>query len=108
MQRNPAVVILANDRVLAATTASELSRHGCSVRMGRPSGSERAALIVRDCRDRRILPEPDVPVLTVDLSVLNGDDLAEVVFRVLGLAPPSSAVALSALLLILQGRVPEA
>jgi hypothetical protein len=106
--QTPDVVILASDHALEATTATELARRGWSVRTGSPSVSAPIALIVRDCRDRRPVERFGVPVLTVDLSVLNGDDLVEVVHRVLGFAPASATAALSALLLILQGRLPEA
>jgi hypothetical protein len=108
MLQSPNVMVLASDQALEATTVSELARLGCSVRAGVPTRSSPPTLIVRDCRDRRRLDRYDVPVLTVDLSILNGEDLVEVVYRVLGLTPASPAVALSALLLILQGRVPEA
>ena len=108
MPQIPDVMILASDQSLAASTASELSKRGWSVRTGGSFGPGPAGLIVRDCRDRRRVERQDVPVLTVDLSVLNGDDLVEVVYRVLGLTPDSAAMALAALLLILQGRVPEA
>jgi hypothetical protein len=44
-------------------------------------------MIVRHWRDDRRFDRPSVPVLTLDLSVVAGDDLIEVVDRVLGRVP---------------------
>ena len=101
------VVILTSDRALLHRTAADLALEGWGVRTDLASGS-RAQLVVRDWRDDRRLPDPGVPVLTLDLSVVTGSDLVEVVGRTLGLPQRASLTALAVLVLVLKGRLPQA
>jgi hypothetical protein len=106
--QSPSVMILASDRDLAMKTAWALTNGGCEVRAGPAGATERPMLIVRDWRDDRHIDGLGVPVLTVDLAVLAGRELVELVYRTLGLAGTPSFTTLCALLLLLEGRVPEA
>ena len=101
------VVVLTSDRTLLHRTASGLALDGWGVRTDLASGS-RAQLVVRDWRDDRRLPDPGVPVLTLDLSIVTGPDLVEVVGRALGLQQRASFAALAAFGFVLKGRLPQA
>lgn len=104
----PNVVILGNDETLVERALSELSRNGCRVSAAAAVNSEDVDLVLRDWRDGRRLADPGVPVLTLDLALITGQDLIDVVGRVLGAQHRSSFTGFMALLMIMQGKIPKA
>lgn len=98
------VVVLAGDEALLERTAVGLSRSGCRVRTRANCGFAGADLILRDWRYEPALDDPGIPVVTLDLSLVQGRDLRAVLQRVLGPDPDSFSSALSALLMILRGH----
>lgn len=104
----PTVVIVGNDEALVARACSELSRSGCRVSENIAGSFEDVRLVVRDWRDGRRIEDPGVPVLTLDLAIIEGQDLIDLVGRVLGSQRRASFAGFLALLMIMQGRIPEA
>lgn len=102
------VVVLANDDTLLQPAVSELRKTGCRLSTS-ASVSPGAHLIIRDWRDETPVHGTGVPVLTVDLSVVRGETLADVVERVLSLRPRVTRVSmLAALAMLIRGEIPRA
>lgn len=104
----PNVVILGNDEALVERALSELSRDGCRVSASVAASAEDVQLVVRDWRDKRCLADSGVPVLTLDLALITGQDLIDLVGRVLGVPPRSSFTRFAAFLMIMHGKIPQA
>lgn len=103
------VVVLAKDDTLVRSAASELRKTGCRLNPS-ASVSPGANLIVRDWRDQTPVHDSGVPVLTVDLSVVQGRRLAEIVERVLDLGPraPRASFFAALVLILSRGGIPQA
>lgn len=104
----PNVVILGNDEALVERALSELSRDGCRVSANVAASAEDVQLVVRDWRDGRCLDDPEVPVLTLDLAIITGQDLIDLVGRALGVPRRSSFTRFAVLFMIMHGRIPQA
>lgn len=102
------VVVLGCDEALVESALSELSRDGCRVSADVAARTDDVQLVVRDWRDGRSIADPGVPVLTLDLAMITGQDLIDLVGRVLGVPRRSSFTRFAALLMIMQGRIPQA
>lgn len=102
----PNVAILGNDETLVERAVSELSNSGC--RVSATVEYEDVQLVVRDWRDGRRLQDPGVPVLTLDLALITGHDLIDLVGRVLGARRRSSFTGFMALRTIVHGTIPKA
>lgn len=100
------VVVLGDDSGLLREATSELSRVGFRVSTS-TSEIDSADVVLRDWRDRKWTTDVDVPVVSVDLSVIQGRGLVHVVERVLG-RPASRLATYLALLTLLHGHLPEA
>jgi hypothetical protein len=102
------VVILGNDEALVERALSELTRSGCRISAAAAVSSGDVQMVVRDWRDERRLDDPGVPVLTLDLALITGHDLVNLVDRVLGAQRRSSFTGFMALLMVAHGTIPKA
>jgi hypothetical protein len=83
MENRITVLLLASDDRLRREAASRLREAGCHVRTEATERSHAADVVVRDWRDERELSVPSSAVVTVDLDLLQGEELAKILARVL-------------------------
>ena len=87
MQHGTTVRLIASDPVLYRSAAYTLT--AAHFRIMDPADRMRSDLIVRHWAEEGAAHQPAVPELTLDLSLISGDALVEVVQRVIG--PPADA-----------------
>lgn len=84
MANRPTILLVVADRSLYGTAAATLDSADYDTTGDLRSPDPAPDMIIRHWRDERRFDRPSVPVLTLDLSVVGGEDLIEVVDRVLG------------------------
>jgi hypothetical protein len=88
MKIQPTVLLQVTDERLRREAAAHLSGAGYHVRTAAAESPETPDLVVRDWRGEAWVAPPAVPVLTVDLSLVRGRDLDDLLVRVLGWRAP--------------------
>jgi hypothetical protein len=79
MQTPSNILVLADDPTLVDEAAATLAAAGC--RVSTSNDGSNPSLILRDWRDERRVGRTHVPMLTLDLALIQRRDLVEIVAR---------------------------